>query len=291
MHNVTPSTMVDGRRLILINEKQPNQNFNRMRWRDFDASSTYHAFRLTLTKRFSQGYQVQSAYTYSKSTDDSSTFLGSGDFALGDRRGYFGLKEHALSSFDVRNSWTTNFVVDIPYGDLTGAAEKALGGWSVSSIVRLNNGSPFNINNQQPRDGRTQMQRVEGSSVDLVAGGDSNPVRSQNPDEYFDPSQFQMPWDPSDPSTFYLGNLGRNTLTLPGTVNMDFTLMKTTPLWDEGVNLLFRAEFFNLFNRPNFGQPNARLFDRRGRAQVDVGEIEDTRTSARELQFALKLEF
>ncbi|MCZ6490640.1 MAG: hypothetical protein O7A06_08925, partial [Acidobacteria bacterium] len=98
-------------------------------------------------------------------------------------------------------------------------------------------------------------------------------------------------WDPSDPETFFMGNLGRNTLTLPGTTNVDVTFMKDTPLWGENINLQFRAEFFNLFNRPNFGVPNARVFDRSGRDQVGVAEIEDTRTSAREIQFALKLIF
>ena len=292
MRNVTPSKIaMNGRRLILVNEPQPNPNYNRMRWRDTDGASAYHAFRLSVTKRFSRSFQFQSSYTFSKSTDDSSGWLGSGDFGIGDRRSYFGEKEHGLSSFDVRHSWNTNFVVDLPGGNLEGAAGKVLGGWSLSSILRLNSGSPFNINAEQPRDGRDRFDRVDGSTLDLVAGGDTNPVRSQNPNAYFDVSQFVMPWDPRDPETFFMGNLGRNTLTLPGTTNVDFTLMKDTPLGGENVNLQFRAEFFNLFNRPNFGVPNARVFDRRGRDQVGAAEIEDTRTSAREMQLALKLIF
>ena len=292
MRNVTPSKIaMNGRRLILVNEPQPNPNYNRMRWRDTDGASAYHAFRLSVTKRFSRSFQFQSSYTFSKSTDDSSGWLGSGDFGIGDRRSYFGEKEHGLSSFDVRHSWNTNFVVDLPGGNLEGAAGKVLGGWSLSSILRLNSGSPFNINAEQPRDGRDRFDRVDGSTLDLVAGGNQNPVRSQNPNAYFDVSQFVMPWDPRDPETFFMGNLGRNTLTLPGTTNVDFTLMKDTPLGGENVSLQFRAEFFNLFNRPNFGVPNARVFDRRGRDQVGAAEIEDTRTSAREMQLALKLIF
>ena len=292
MRNVTPvDILANGRRLVRVDLPQPNQNYNRMRWRDTDGSSNYHAFRLSVNKRFSRSFQFQSSYTFSKSTDDASGFLGSGDFGIGDRRGYFGEKEHGLSSFDVRQSWNTNFVVDIPTGDLTGAAAKVLGGWSLSSMMRLNSGSPFNISAQQPRDGRRQMLRVDGSTLDLVPGGNQNPVRSQNPNEYFDLSQFVMPWDPTDPSTFVIGNLGRNVITLPGTANVDLTLMKDTPLWGEDVSLQFRAEFFNLFNRPNFGHPNVRLFDRRGRNQVGAAEIEDTRTSAREMQLALKLIF
>ena len=77
-----------------------------------------------------------------------------------------------------------------------------------------------------------------------------------------------------------MGNLGRNTLTLPGTTNVDFTLMKDTPLGGENESQ-FRAEFFNLFNRPNFGVPNARVFDRRGRDQVGAAEIEPNLCEAR----------
>ena len=129
------------------------------------------------------------------------------------------------------------------------------------------------------------MQFVGGPRLDLVPGGDQNPVRSQNPDEYFDPAQFSFP------KSFFLGNVGRNHITTPGIANFDFTLMKETPLWGENTNLQFRAEFFNPFNRPNFGIPARSLFDRRGNRRSNAGEITTTRTTSRQIQFALKLVF
>ena len=301
--NTTPATFRDGRRFILLGEPQPNPYWNRMRVTSTDASSFYHGFRASLTKRFSRGFQIQSSYTFSKNTDDSSTTFGSTDFSASDRRGYRGEKEHALSSFDIRHSFYTNFVYDFPTGNLTGAAGKLLGGWGVSSILRFNSGSPFNLTGDQPRLGRSRAIYVDGPRLDLAAGGDQNPIRPQNPDEYFDVSQFSYPavnclstvanntCDSSFEPGFFQGTVGRNTVITPGIANIDFTLMKETPLWSESTNLQFRAEFFNIFNRPNFSRPATNLFTRTGGRRSNAGEITSTRTTSRQIQFALRLVF
>ena len=291
--NTTPAMMRDGRRFILIDEPQPNPHWNRMRVTSTDATSFYHGFRASLTKRFSRGFQIQSSYTFSKNTDDSSTTFGSTDFGASDRRGYRGEKEHALSSFDIRHSFYTNFVYDFPTGNLTGAAEKLFGGWGVSSIVRFNSGSPFNLTGDQPRKGRSRARYVDGPRLNLAAGGDQNPVRPQNPDEYFDVNQFTWPgFDfASDPPGFFQGTVGRNHVITPGIANVDFTLMKETPLWNERTNLQFRAEFFNILNRPNFGRPATNLFTRTGGRRSNAGEITSTTTTSRQIQFALRLAF
>ena len=288
--NVTPSEFrehPDGglRRFILVGEPQPNPAFGRFWVGPWDGTSDYHALRLSLKKRFSRGFQFQSSYTFSRTTDDYSITLAGGDWGAADRNPFKNEKEHGLAAFDVRQSFYTNFLVDLPGGNLTGAAGKLFGGWSVSNLLRFNSGNPFNLTADQPRQGSSRMQFVGGPRLDLVPGGDQNPVRSQNPDEYFDPAQFSFP------KSFFLGNVGRNHATTPGIANIDFTLMKETLLWGENTNLQFRAEFFNLFNRPNFGIPARSLFDRRGNRRSNAGEITSTRTTSRQIQFALKLVF
>ena len=308
-------------RFILLNPNGAllNPNFNRMRWRITDATSDYHSFRFAATKRFSRGFQLQSSYTFSKSTDDTSTWTGSSDFGDSDQRGYGLDKDHGLSAFDVRNAWSTSFTYEFPTGNLTGAAGTLLGGWSTSGAVRFNDGFPLNPEGQRARSRigsganrvDTSMRFVEGSSIDLVPGGNQNSIQAQNPDAYFDVSQYAYPLTncvrdkptPCDenllpggktPSTgAFLGNLGRNTLIAPGVANMDFTLMKETrvPFMGESSNLQFRWEMFNLFNRPNFGSPSLSVFDRSGAVQADAARIESTRTNARQMQFALRLEF
>ncbi len=296
--NTRPAIQKDGRRFVLIQEPFPNPNWGRMRVTKTDGTSIYHGLRASLTKRFSRGFQVQTSYTWSKVMDDSTSTFGSTDFGAADRRGYRGEKEYVLSSLDLRHSFYTNFVVDIPSGNLTGGAQKVLGGWSISSIVRLNSGLPFNLAGDTPRDGAFRERYVDGPSLNLISGGDQNPIREQNPDEYFDVEQFTWPGavvgtvgSQSDPRGLAMGTVERNTTITPGVANVDLTFLKDTPLWGESNALEFRFELFNLFNRPNFGTPASNLFTNRGGRRSNAGQITRTRTTSRQIQLALRFVF
>ena len=111
----------------------------------------------------------------------------------------------------------------------------------------------------------------------------SNPILG-GPDRYFDPTVFALPLP-----GFY-GNLGRNTLIAPGLMTMDVTLVKVLPL-TERFKADFRAEFFNILNRANFGLPNNNIFDSTRALLPTAGRITNTVTSARQVQFGLKLVF
>jgi len=112
---------------------------------------------------------------------------------------------------------------------------------------------------------------------DLVAGADHNPVLG-GPDQYFDSSAFVTP--PSNT----LGNVGRSTLIGPGVANVDLSFAKNTAV-GEYVNVQFRAEFFNIFNRANFALPNV------GIDSASAGRIEETVLTNRQIQFGLRVEF
>ncbi|MBI4478821.1 MAG: TonB-dependent receptor [Acidobacteria bacterium] len=299
--NATPATKIDGRRFFLIDQPTLNPYLGRMRWRITDGTSDYHGLRMSLSKRFSRGFQVQSSYTFSKSIDDSSTWTGGTDWNDADRSAYLGEKEHGLSSFDVRHSFFTNFVYELPGRQLTGPAGKALGGWSLSGILRINGGNPIDPTADQPRlsrGGQTySLLYADGSNLDLIPGGNTNPVRPQNPNQYFDVTQFSYPATcltaNCNPPGAFQGNLGRNTLITPGVANLDLTLTKNTqfPWFGESGGVEFRAEFFNVFNRPNFGIPALSVFDRSGVLKPDAGQITTTRTNSRQMQLALRIVF
>jgi hypothetical protein len=85
------------------------------------------------------------------------------------------------------------------------------------------------------------------------------------------------------PLPYVYGNAGRQNLIGPGLVNWDFSLFKKTTI-RERVGVEFRAEFFNLFNRPDFGQPDSTL-------GPGFGEILGTSADSREIQFGLKFSF
>jgi hypothetical protein len=91
------------------------------------------------------------------------------------------------------------------------------------------------------------------------------------------------------------GNSGRNVLIGPGTLNLDFSIFKNNYVKriSENFNLQFRAEFFNILNRANFAVPitpdNTDIFDSTGAPTGVAGLLTSTSTTAREIQFALKL--
>jgi len=92
------------------------------------------------------------------------------------------------------------------------------------------------------------------------------------------------------PTPFYEGNLGKNTITAPGIATTDATLSKNFKI-RETANVQFRSEFYNLFNRANFGLPAVTVYDRNGKVRSDAGQITSTSTSARQIQLALKFLF
>jgi hypothetical protein len=171
----------------------------------------------------------------------------------------------------------------------------------------MNSGFPNTPEASRPRSGSNSVQFVDGSTVDLIPGGKIK-TNAQNPDQYFDTSQFSYPahgisglpgFDPSlrgvpgYGNLIAVGNVGRNILNVPGIATVDATIMKETPLplLGEAGSIQFRTEFFNLLNRPNFGSPDTGLFDRFGVLAGDAGSISSTRSPSRQLQFALKLAF
>jgi hypothetical protein len=78
----------------------------------------------------------------------------------------------------------------------------------------------------------------------------------------------------------------------PGVSNLDFSVFKNNPVKriSESFNAQFRAEFFNILNRANFGSPtqNLAVFDQNGLSVPSAGLITSTQTTSRQIQFALK---
>ena len=251
--------------------------------------------RARMNQRLSRGFQLRGAYTLSKALDEGSNFTGNTDFENGDARGRYGaVKDRGRAAFDIRNALTVNFTYDLPGQSLTGVGGRILGGWQASGILTAQSGNPFN-----PSTGfnpRWWSTTGIGSYPDLVIGVKAR-YDTRNPERYFDPSTFKMPGAPDSaprtPNTGFVGNLERGFLTGPGIWTTNFVLAKRIEL-RENLRLQFRSEFYNLFNRPNFADPNPNLYtgdDNRVDENTQVGRITATTGSAREIQLALKLEF
>ena len=269
-----------------------NPNFIDMEIRQWDTNSWYNALQLRFSKRFSQGFQTQLSYAFSKNLDMASGIAGGdvGGSAAATQDPFDQVRAKARSGFHVRNRFTANFTADIPSGDLSGPAEALLGGWQVGGIVTIAEGNPVNLNIGFDR-AQLDLSRPAEQNPDLRSGADSNPVLSdgRNPSKYWSGDSFQL--HPAG----VLGNLGRNTGTGPGYTNVDFSLMKDVRL-AEDATVQLRLELFNVLNHANFSNPRARVFTssrggRDAKPSGSFGRISSTASTSRQIQLGIKFLF
>jgi hypothetical protein len=250
-----------------------------------DGNGFYHSFQLSLNRRFSSGLQFQASYTHSKAIDDGSQQLGSeGRNAPQNATQYDNRKaDRSFSNWDVRNNFSFNFTYELPFGSgLSGAARQLVGGWTINSILTFTSGPPSTANNGADFAKDATFNR--STHVRQVPGRSNNPVIGKDHTQWFDPTAFQPP----ELGTY--GDVSRNTLRSPGFNSIDFSVNKYFPIGEQ-VGMEFRAEFFNLFNHPNWGRPFANLFNSSGAPLGAAGRITSTVGTSRQIQFALKLIF
>lgn len=248
-----------------------------------EANSYYNSLQLDFTQRLSHGLRYKISYSFAKNIDETSTVIsdqGTGTPQVSQDPN--NLKaDRGLATYDVRNALVMNFTYDVPWKSTAGVAGKFLGGWQFGTIASLIAGQPFTAATgfNQSRDG----QNTIADRPNLRPGAKQNPILG-GPDKYFDPTVFAL-----QPAGTY-GNLGRTTLIGPGLANVDLNLVKITPV-NERLKLDFRAEFFNVINHANFALPNSQIFNTAGQILGSAGRITATKTTSRQLQFALKLMF
>jgi hypothetical protein len=280
-------TLPDGRIFFPTPNTLLNPNFNQYRLTLTDGNSFYHGLTGRVSRRMSQGLQLQASYTFSKAVDEASDHTAGGA-GFESQRTLYGFVNprlnRSLAAFDVRQQFSLNFSYELPFGrDSGGITAALLQGWQLTTILLLADGAPLTITGGNITGQRRHIIGTSGLRPDLVPGGDNNPVLG-GPERYFDPSQFV----PSELG--FLGNLGRNTLIGPGTATVDFSILKNLVVGGRQ-HFQFRVEVFNLLNRANFGNPSTNIFDTQGRPSATAGQITTTSTSARQIQLGLKFIF
>jgi Carboxypeptidase regulatory-like domain/TonB dependent receptor len=234
-------------------------------------NSTYHSMQLSVNKRFTGGFTLLASHTWSKLLDNASS---DGDQPANP---YNLRAEKSLSNLDVAHRFVASFVYDLPrFKNTYPLLRYVFGGWQTNGIISLQSGRPFSVVS-----GRDNSQSgVNQDRADLVGEPKLDTGRSHQEliDEYFNTAAFTQ----NPRGTF--GTSGRNILRGPGFASVDFGLGKEIPMLREGHKLQFRAEFFNLFNRVNFNNPNNNL------SSAQFGRI-TTSGDPRVIQFALKYVF
>jgi hypothetical protein len=301
-----------------------NSTFGAMRGMLYHGKSSYNALEVGIQKRMSRGLQLQGSFTWGKSIDTNSATVAGDQFgnSVSTWWPYFDPNaSRGLSDFNVGRTLVFNAIWDVPgLKSASGPASWVTNGWELGGIYTASDGVPFTatfgsdgdplgLNSGDPWD---FPNRLTGPACKSL-------INPGNPNNYIKTQCFSIPsapnmtfWtnncDPMPPigpngaqqavpfpQCFNLrGNAGRNILIGPGTSELDFSIFKNNPIKkiSETFNVQFRTEFFNILNRANFSvpvTPNTDIFDSTGSPTGSAGLLTSTTTTAREIQFALKV--
>jgi hypothetical protein len=219
-------------------------------------------------------------------TDTITSWLEGG--GVGGAQDWNNLKlEKSLASFDTPNRLVVSYVLDIPVGkgrkylaNAHGVVDAVLGGWGVQGVTTVQDGFPLhfgtNVNNTNSYGGGSRPNVIAGCQKSLSGSAQSRLA------EWFNTSCFAAP------PSFTFGDEGRTdpNLRAAGIANWDFSAFKNFPIAPENrVNLQFRAEIFNVFNRVQFQFPN------QTQGNPAFGTVTQQANLPRLVQFALRVNF
>ena len=264
-----------------------------------DAYSHYNSLQTTLSRRWAAGY-FQAAYTFSRSTDATSTgntafnTAFNNESTLADSRG--------LSDFDRTQRLVVSYRYDLPFfkGE-TGAKGMLLSNWAVSGITIAQSGEPFSVLDSGAGTAFLGAGFTPGTLTGSLAGGSTiasgystGSIGSRVANGYLNPAAFTPAAQlypaqcllNSNFCTTGFGNLGRNVFRGPGQQNWDFSLIKNIKI-TERQNLRFTTDFFNMWNHPNFGNPTVTDVE----AGSSFGKITSLVGTPRLIQFSLRYSF
>jgi hypothetical protein len=288
----------------------------------YDLKESYNSLQTTVRKQFSHGFTLQGSYTYSKSlTNSLQNTANSGDPRNLDQ-------QYGPSYFNRPQRFIFNYGWDLPFGQHQGVTAKLLNGWNISGVTTLQGGAPMTLIDTRGgsafgigsggtvQSGFSRAQLCPGMTYANIQSSGGTEARLN---DYFNPSAFcDPPAISSSGAIFYAlnntaagsaqgqctaanggnacatlyGNTGPGIVLGPGQFNFDVTLQKLTAI-TERTSLQFRAEFFNLFNHPQFNQPNyiAGNVTLPTVNSANFGQITSTSVNPRVLQLGLKFIF
>jgi Carboxypeptidase regulatory-like domain len=217
-------------------------------------SSDYNSFQVQLTRRFSNGLSLTTAYTWGKALGYATE---NGDNSNGNTYYIDFGRNYARTDFDRTQRLVQSYVWDLPFGKghrlfATGPARAIMGGWALSGVMTLQSGTPltFGCNCKSintPGNGQSAQQVAP---FQRLYGVDTQP--------WFNTSAFADPTVLFGKPTF--GNTGLRTLSGPGFFNLDASIFRTVRL-SERFSLEVRSEWFSATNTPQFNNPNTTYGD------------------------------
>ncbi|MGA8088855.1 MAG: carboxypeptidase regulatory-like domain-containing protein [Terracidiphilus sp.] len=271
----------------------PYPNFGQIEYTSPVGFGNYHGLQASLTHRFSSNFEMNAAFTHSRSLDNTPQELESNSGDAPDGRNYAAW--YGPSDFDVPNRVAVNYRYVLPFGRgqamlQQGPLSWILGNWTTSGVYTYYSGHPFQVNeNDGNHNSILDPYGYTTATPNLVG----KPHVLSDPDCWFyagkdsvcgakAPSGTSDAFAITDVGT--VGNVGRNSLRGPHTDVFDAALMREFPI-RESWNVEARWEVFNVANTPLFGQPNGNI------TSGGVASITSLSGDPRVMQFALRLSF
>jgi hypothetical protein len=248
-------------------------------------STNYNSMQVKLDRRFSGGFQLTTAYTWSKSIDYSQD---NGGFAylINPER------SRARSDFDRRHMFNQSYVWELPFGKgknlaNNGAMALIAGGWQVSGILTVMSGQALNISASSATlnaPGNSNNPDYIGSGGLPVSGTVNFRATGRDQATWFDTSVFRAP----AANTF--GNVGRNAFAGPGFFNLDLSLFRKFRL-TERFTAELRAESYNFTNTPQYPNPDGGFGNATFGQITNAGIGSSADGGSRQIQFGFRLLF
>jgi hypothetical protein len=254
----------------------------------------YNALLLSFQRRFSKSFNTIASYSWAKSLDNSSGWFNAENGPGGGSvvQSYFDPHNaYGISSYDIAHNLTWSTVYALPFGKdrqwlQRGPISYVAGGWSLNYLFQVRSGQPFNLNvGGDPANISGDLGSITGYSRPNVTGKPlagscgSTPIGKRGASGYceYNPTAFGIP-------SGSFGNMGKMPFRLPYYNNLDFSLVKETPI-RENVNLELRAESFNLYNAMIMGSPGSTI------GNSSAGLANGISSTPRQLQFGAKITF
>jgi hypothetical protein len=263
-----------------------NPNFGEMVTEANTGASSYNSLQVGLNHQFSRSLSGQVNYTYSHCIDNGSFATSLEEFTQLQTDSYNQAYDYENCIFDVRHNLSVNGIYALPFG-----GNRFVSGWQIATILGVHSGLPINLTNNMvgvpldPADLNTEWSSRPNYS--FAPGCHPNLIEdkyiAQGVIQWFDPACYQAQ------ANGFLGNVRRNIIPGPGTLDLDLSVIKNTKI-TEKVNLQFRAEAFNVMNHFNPGMPNSFINLATGQSgQVTTSQAPIV--TPRQIQFALRLMF
>jgi outer membrane receptor protein involved in Fe transport len=267
----------------------PYLAFGPVTWRGNVGNSTFEALQLNARRAFQSGFLLSTNFMWSHSINDGSIGGGESDTP---QDSFCRSCDKGSSDDDVRLMFNLSAVYQLPFGagkpylSNPGVRRTIFGGWEASAIGTAQTGLPVNVTIDRSNASVPGLFSISGEErPNYVYGVPLTPAGGSIPTGWINAAAF------STPASQTFGNLGRNAFRAPGISQLDLGLSKYVSI-TERMSIRLRADAFNVFNRAQFGAPNADVSASNfGVITTTISNYATGRGTPREFQLSAKIIF